>query len=206
MKRLALILLLAAVPAVMPAAAQEKRAEEIPAEKKAAESPAEGESGGMVLWKWANFVVLAGLLGWAVKKNAGPFFAARTRQIRKDMLEADDLRKQAEARAAEVDRRLASLESEIAALRAESAREAEAETGRLSRATVAEIAKIQAHAEQEIASAGKAARMELKRYSAELAIRLAEQKIRARMTPETQNALIGGFVRHLEPPTHAQTS
>ena len=63
--------------------------------------------------------------------------------------------------------------------------------------TAAEIAKIQAHAEQEIASAGKAARMELKRYSAELAIDLAEQKIRARMTPETQDALVRGFVRDL---------
>jgi F-type H+-transporting ATPase subunit b len=202
MKRLALLLLLAAAPALLPAAPQSAE----PAAEHAAEPPAEGEKPGMVLWKWANFAVLAGVLGWAAGKYGGPFFAARTRQIRKDMLEADDLRKQAEARVADVDRRLASLESEIAALRAESAREAESETARLSRATLAEIAKIQQHAEQEIASAGKAARMELKRYSAELAIRLAEQKIRARLTPETQDALIRGFVRHLEPPTHAQTS
>ena len=63
--------------------------------------------------------------------------------------------------------------------------------------TEAEIAKIQAHAEQEIASAGKAARMALKRYSAELAMGLAEQKVRARMTPETEDALVQGFVRNL---------
>lgn len=205
MKRLALILMLASVPAWMPPVhAQQQPAGE--ASERASEPPAEGEKGGMVLWKWANFAVLAIVIGWAAKKNAGPFFAARTRQIRKDMLEADDLRKQAEARAADVDRRLANLESEIAALREESTREAQSETERLSRATTAEIAKIQAHAEQEIASAGKAARMELKRYSAELAISLAEQKIRARLTPETQDALVNGFVRHLEPPTHAQTS
>jgi F-type H+-transporting ATPase subunit b len=204
MKRLLLVILLAGAPALTFAAQQQPPAED--ASERAAEPPAEGEHGGLVLWKWANFAVLAGILGWAVKKNAGPFFAARSRQIRKDMIEADDMRKQAEARAAEVDRRLSNLEAEIAALRAESAREAESETERLSRHTAAEIAKIQAHAQQEIASAGKAARMELKRYSAELAIRLAEQKIRARMTPETQNALIGGFVRHLEPPSHAQTT
>jgi F-type H+-transporting ATPase subunit b len=202
MKRLALVLLLAALPAVMSAAPQERPAGE--ASEHAAEPP--GEGGATVIWKWANFVLLAGILGWAVKKNAGPFFAARTRQIRKEMLEADDLRLQAEARAAEVDRRLANLEVEIAALRAESAREAESETARLGRATAAEIAKIQVHAEQAIDSAGKAARMELKRYSAELAISLAEQKIRARLTPETQDALIGGFVRHLDLPPHAQPS
>ena len=48
--------------------------------------------------------------------------------------------------------------------------------------------------------------MELKRYSADLAIALAEQRLRARMTPETQDALVRGFVRDLEPPaSHATT-
>jgi F-type H+-transporting ATPase subunit b len=203
MKRLALFLLLASVPFLMPAA-QEKRAEEIPGQT--SEQPAEGERPGLSLWKWANFAVLAGILGWAVNKHGGPFFAARTRQIRKDMLEAEDLRAQSEARAADVDRRLASLENEIADLRAEASREAESETASLSRTTAAEIAKMQAQAEQEIAAAGKSARLELKRYSAELAISLAEQKIRARLTPETQDALIDGFVRNLDRPVHSPTS
>ncbi|HLH17397.1 MAG TPA: ATP synthase F0 subunit B [Bryobacteraceae bacterium] len=210
-------LLLLAVTVPFPGAAGPNRSVTVaalfaqePAGEKAgdhpAEKPGEGEHGGLIAWKWVNFAVLALGIGWVVKKNAGPFFAARTLKIRKDMIEADDLRKQAEARAAEVDQRLANLEGEIAALRAESAREAEAETERLSRWTAAEIAKVQAHAEAEIASAGKAARMELKRYSAELAIRIAEQKIRARMTPEVQDSLVAGFMRHLEPPAQAQSS
>jgi F-type H+-transporting ATPase subunit b len=195
MKRLAMILLLAAAPLTIAAAPQSAEHET----SKAGEAPAEGEHEGLGVWKWANFAVLAGVLGWAVKKNAGPFFAARSRQIRKDMLEAGDLQRDAEARAAEIGRRLANLEVEIAALRSDSAREAESDKARLSHFTTAEIAKVQAHAEQEIASAGKAARTELKRYSAELAIRLAEEKLRARMTPQTQEALVKGFVRHLEP-------
>ena len=67
-------------------------------------------------------------LGYLIGKNAGPFFDSRSRQIRKDIVEADDRRKKAEARAAEVERRLASLEAEILALRTESQKEAEAET------------------------------------------------------------------------------
>jgi F-type H+-transporting ATPase subunit b len=163
------------------------------------EHVAGGEHGGMEAWKWANFAILAGALGYMIKKNAGPFFSARTQQIKKDMLESQEARRQAEARAAEVDRRLAALESEIAALKAESQMEANNETERLARQTTAEMAKIQAHAEQEIVSAGKAARTELKRYSAELAVALAEQRLRARMTPDTQEALVRGFVRDLEP-------
>jgi F-type H+-transporting ATPase subunit b len=159
---------------------------------------AEKEQGGLEVWKWANFVVLAGALGYLIGKKGGPFFAARSTQIRKDIVDADEVRKEAETRAAEVDRRLASLEAEIAALRAESGKEAEAEAGRAARHTAAELAKTQANAEQEIAAAGKAARLELKRYCADLAVRLAEQKIRARMTPETQDTLVRGFVRDLE--------
>jgi hypothetical protein len=43
------------------------------------------------------------------------------------------MRQDADARAAEVERRLANLEAEIAALRAESGKEEEAETGRFGR-------------------------------------------------------------------------
>ena len=197
MKRLGGLILLAGLAAWAPAAwaAAESQAAEH------GESSGEGKTGNLTGWKWANFVVLAGGLGYLIGKNAGPFFAARSQQIRKDMVEAGDLRKEADARAAEVERRLAGLESEIAALRAESRNEAQAETSRMAERTALEMAKIQAQAEQEIASAAKAARIELKRYSAQLAVGLAEGKIRGRMTPAAQDALVEGFVRDLDGPS-----
>jgi F-type H+-transporting ATPase subunit b len=158
----------------------------------------EGEEGNMEPWKWANFLVLAGGFGYLIGKNAGPFFDGRTAQIRKDMVEAAAARQDAEARAAEVQRRLDNLETEIAALRAEANRQGEAEAQRLTQQTAAEVAKIQAHAEQEIVAAGKAARLELKRYSAGLAIGLAEQKIRARITSSTEDDLVRSFVDNLK--------
>lgn len=160
-----------------------------------------GESGGeenLTVWKWANFVVLAGALGYLIGKNAPSAFAARSLSIRKDIIEAEEARKEAEARAAAVEKRLSNLEAEITALRQESHDEAHAETDRLEQHTAAEIAKIQIHAEQEIASAGKLARMELKRYAADLAIELAEKKVRARMTPATQDSMVRSFVRDLK--------
>ncbi len=174
------------------------------------EAPGEGHGGGHeegpgIIWKWANFAILAGGLGYLISKNAGPFFATRSQQIRQDMVDSQEARRQAEARAADVDRRLAALDAEIAALRSDSQREAQAETERLARHAAAEVAKIQAHAEQEIASAGKAARTDLKRYSAELAIDLAEKRLRDRMNPETQQALVRGFVRDLDSPSSRST-
>src|SRR5690349_18236209 len=60
--------------------------------------------------KIANFAILAGLIGYFLGKNAGPFFAARSAGIRKDMEESQRQSQEAQARAAEVDRRLRSEE------------------------------------------------------------------------------------------------
>jgi F-type H+-transporting ATPase subunit b len=164
---------------------------------------AEGKEGGegagsLQLWKWANFLVLAGGLGYLIGKMAPPLFAARSQSILKDLTDSDKIRQEAEKRSAEVERRLAGLEAEIAALRADSQRESQAETERIASHTAAEIAKIQANSEREIADFGKAARTELKRYAAELAVDLAERKIRARMTPAAEDGLVRGFVRDLK--------
>jgi len=191
MKRAALYtLLLGAFLAGFPrvAAAQEN-------EKKAGEETASED-----VWRVVNFAIMAGAVGYLIVKNAGPFFAARSRKIREEMIQGEDARQEAERRAAEVDRRLANLETEIAGLRAESQKETEHEVERMRQRTAAEMAKIQANAEQEIVAAGKTARAELKRYAAELAIGLAERKIRTRMNAETQDALVGGFVHELDSP------
>jgi F0F1-type ATP synthase membrane subunit b/b' len=159
---------------------------------------AEGSHANLDPWKWANFVVLVIGLGYLVKKNAGPFFSARLKQMRKDITDAEDARKHSEARVATVERRLAGLDAEIASLRESARQEIDSEAQRLEQHTAAEIAKIQHHAEQEIASAVKAARQELKSHSAALAVGLAEQKIKARMTPDSQAALVERFVHNLK--------
>lgn len=190
----ALALALALAPALTFAQEGEKAAEH---KSNEAHEKAENE-GSLEIWKWVNFMILAGGLGYLLGKNAGPFFANRSASIRKDMDESLRQKQDAEARAAAVDRRLASLESEIAALRSECDQELKAGAERIARQTSDDIAKIQAHAGQEIASAGKQARGELKRYSAELAMGLAEQKVRARMTPSTEDVLVDSFVRDLK--------
>lgn len=162
---------------------------------------AEGKEGGessLQMWKWANFLVLAGALGYLMVKALPPLFAARTAAITKDMVESQQIRQDADARAAEVERRLAAIEVEIARLRTESKEEGAAEADRLSKQTTAEIARIEAQAEREISDAGKTARKELARYAASLSIDMASKKIRARMTPAVEDRLVRGFVRDLK--------
>ena len=150
-----------------------------------------------IWWKWANFALLAAALGYLIRKHAGAFFSGRTADIRRGIDEAETSRAAAEARMREVDARLANLGGEIAALKESAAREQAAAAERLRAQTAADLAKIQAHGQQEMAAAGKAARADLKRYAAQLALAMAEDKIRQRVTPEAQDALVRGFAERL---------
>lgn len=157
------------------------------------------------LWAWANFVILVGFLGYLSAKHGGPWFVSRSIAIRRGIAEAEEIRSKAEAHSAEVDRKLAGLKSEIEFLRSAAHREQAAEAERIRKQTAADLDRLQEHATGEIAAAGKAARLELKRYSAQLAIDLAEQKIRRQMTPEMQNGLVESFTRDLNRPPSGQS-
>ena len=98
---------------------------------------------------------------------------------------------------ADVDRRVASLASEIEKLRNQLTSEMAAEGERIKRETESMLTRIQQQAEQEIAFLTKSARNELRAHSANLAIDLAQQRIAQRMNPQTQRALVDRFVSSL---------
>lgn len=148
-------------------------------------------------WKWANFAVLALGLGYLIRKNAPAFFNQRSEEIRQGIVEAAKVKKDAEARAAEIDRRMAGLESEIAALRTGAKAEIAAEGDRIGRETSDRLQRIQAQTAQEIALISRNARLELRKYSAQLALDLAQQRIGSRMNRDVQNNLVDGFLQDL---------
>jgi F-type H+-transporting ATPase subunit b len=201
--RRAAIFLICLLVALSGAFAQDHGSE--PAHGKAAEHGAAAEHEGgshggdnVTLWKAANFAILALALGYLIAKNAGPYFASRSLEIRKGIEDSTRLAKEAQANAAAIDARLANLSSEIESMRGAARQEAAAEGDRLRKETERELAKINANAGQEIASALKAAQLELKAYSARLAVDLARQKVRERITPADQDALVQNFVSDLE--------
>jgi len=155
---------------------------------------AESESLGL---KWANFAILAAALGYIIVKQAGPYFATRSSEIRKGIEDAKQISADAEKRAAAMDAKLANLGAEVEALRKSAREEAAMEGDRMRQETQRELAKIQANAGHDIASALKSAKIELKSYSGQLAIQLARDKVRQRMTPADQDALVRGFVSDL---------
>jgi F-type H+-transporting ATPase subunit b len=151
----------------------------------------------MTVWLWANFVILVGGLVYLSKKYGGPFFAARSEGIRKDIVGAEKTKAEAAAKIAEVNAKLAHLDADIATMKQEIQTEYARESERLEARHRAEIDRIHSQAQQEIQSATKMARLELQREAARLALDLAEKKVSARMNPATQNELASDFVESL---------
>lgn len=194
MKRLFATLALALTLSLAPVIAQEQGGSAQAAEQtgnSGAEKP------GLAIWQWINFAILVGVLGWLASKQGGPFFAGRAKGITEGLAAGAKAKNEAEARARAVDERLANLKDEIAEMRSQAREEREREADRIRRDTQGEITRIRAHAEQELESAGKQARLQVQRFTAKLAIDLAEQKIRSRMSSETQGSLFDRFLRDL---------
>lgn len=150
-----------------------------------------------IWWKWANILILAGGLGYLIRKHAPAMFQARSQEIQQALAEGVKVAKDAERHAATIELRLNNLESEIAQLRQSARAETAAEGERIRHETGHHLQRIQQQALQEIDLMTRGAREDLRKYSAELAVGLAEQRIRSRITPELQQTLVDGFVNDL---------
>lgn len=149
-------------------------------------------------WKWANFALLAGGLGYLFYKKGGSFFRSRTEAIRKDIEEAHRLRRQAEEKAALMEQRLANLQAEVEAIRRQAEQEMAVEGERLREEREAGLEKIRRNAEMELDGAIKAARQQVRAYAAELAAGLAASKLRAAMDDAADDGLVTSFLNEME--------
>lgn len=142
-----------------------------------------------------NFVILAGLIVLISRSKLPAAFRTRTDTIQRGIREAQKASEDANRRLAEIESRLARLDSEVASMRAAAEAEGAIEEERIRQSTEAEKQKIVQSAEADIAAAAKIARRELKTYTAELAVSLAEKRIH--VDAETDHALVSNFVAQL---------
>jgi F-type H+-transporting ATPase subunit b len=144
-----------------------------------------------------NLLLFVGLMYFLLRRPIGEAFRARQEGIRRDLLRAEEERRAAVAKLEEVEGRLARLDAEVGAIREQARREAAEERERIERATEEEVRKIREQARREIESAAKAARAELRAYTAEQSVRLAEELIRSEISPEDDEHLVSEYVEEL---------
>jgi F-type H+-transporting ATPase subunit b len=142
-----------------------------------------------------NFAIIAGGVLWFSRKSLPGLFRSRTASIQKAMAEARQASEEAKRRLTDIESRLGRLDAEIAAMRQQAERGTAEEEVRIKTATEEDIRKLAESAEQEILAAGKAARRELTRYAADLAVSLAQKQIR--VNESRDEALLRGFAEQL---------
>jgi len=161
------------------------------------EQPSPADSSMGWVFRWLNFAIVLGLLIYGFGK-AVPYFRRHAEEISEKIAEGTRAREAAEADRRAAQAKLAGIEAEVAALRVEAKRGAQAETERLRAQAKAEAEAIERSAQAEIAAAERASRMELKALAARLAVERAETVLRSQLTPETEAILFGNFVVELE--------
>ena len=144
-----------------------------------------------------NLFLFVLLMYFLLRRPIGAAFRARQEGIRRDLMRAQEERDAALAKLEEVEGRLANLDAEVEAIRAQAERDAREERARIARSTEEDIRKLREQSRREIESAGKAARAELRAYAAEQSVRLAEDIIRREMRPEDDERLVKEYVEEL---------
>jgi len=157
---------------------------------------------GFEAWKFFNLAIFVSALVYIMTRKAkvGDAFKARREGIKQELARAQQERDAALAKLKEVEERLGLLDSEVATIKEQSVREAAEERERIARSTETEITKLSEQATREIESAGKAAKKELRRYTAEQSVRLAEEIVRREMKPEDDARLIANNIEELGGP------
>jgi F-type H+-transporting ATPase subunit b len=150
------------------------------------------------IFKWINFVIVAGVIVWVFGKLLPPVFRKKAEAISSAITNATSAKAAADAQLREAETKLLNLEKEVAELRVLAGRESAAEVERLQAATQADRQKIAAAAKAEIEAAERAARLELKALAANLAVDGAEKLLAKQLTPQAQESLISNFVKSLE--------
>jgi F-type H+-transporting ATPase subunit b len=146
-------------------------------------------------WRVLNFVVLLGILGFALKKaDVKGSLAARQTQIEKDLKDAQEGKAAAEAKLAEYRGRLEQATKEIDEIQAAIIREGEQEKVRIIAEAKSAAQKIAAQATQSAEQEMVKARAELRAEAARLAVTIATGKLTGAIQKADHDRFVGEYL------------
>ena len=153
---------------------------------------------GEIIKQAINFLILAGVLVYFLRKPFSSFLKERSELLRKSIDDAAKARAEAAEKLAAVETRTAKLADEIAALNAKMDVEAAAEARKLQETAAVEISRIRAQSEFTGEQEVKKAREELRREASALSAHAAEELVRKTLSPEDQERLVRENLQKIE--------
>ncbi|MGE5284167.1 MAG: hypothetical protein ACM3OG_04280 [Actinomycetota bacterium] len=157
---------------------------------------------GEIVKQAINFLILAGVLVYFLRKPLSSFLKERSELLRKAIDDAAKARGEAAEKLAAIEARTANLADEIAGMNAKMDVEAAAEARRLQETAAAEISRIRAQSEFTGEQEVKKAREELRREASLLTARAAEELVRKTLSPEDQERLVRENLEKIEGIVH----
>jgi F-type H+-transporting ATPase subunit b len=162
-------------------------------------SPAHAaEEGGSLLFPAINFVLLIATLFVLTRKPIRTFFAERRSAIRKDLEDAAALKRRAEERYAQWQRKLVDLDRELEVIRTEARERAETERAHLLADARASADRIRTDAANAVEHELRRARSSLRAEASQLAVELAAGILREQVTAHDRDRLIEEFIERIE--------
>ncbi len=152
-----------------------------------------GEAGGPpwsgIIFHAINLALFVGVVVWLTRNAIKDSLRSRAATIEENLEESNRLRREAQARFDEIDARLSRFETEFDQMRAEAGKASEREVEHIGERAEQEVAQIKAGAEKAIRDEVKAARSALHQRAVELAMNVAEEQLRNRITADDQDRL-----------------
>jgi F-type H+-transporting ATPase subunit b len=165
------------------------------AEEGSAPNPADTTTG--LIFRWINFLIVFGGIGYVIAKYGGSFFRANAKAIAANIHEALAAKAEAERELREVEAKISRLDHEVAEMREAARRNWAAEAERLHTSGLAEIDKISQAARAELAASERAAHQQLREIAASMAVQRAGALVGSRMTAEVRARMFRGFLGDL---------
>ncbi len=164
-------------------------------EHEAAESP------WATIARLFNFAVLAGSLVYLLRSPFGAFLESRKVQIRKSLTDAAATREDATRQLAVIDQKLHALPGELETLKRRGATEIAAEEERIRQAADVERQRMVENGKREIERRAQTAERQLTQRAGELAVSLATERVKRKITDADQARLVDRYLEQVRPET-----
>jgi F0F1-type ATP synthase membrane subunit b/b' len=159
--------------------------------------PAHGSAAVDFLGKTVNFLVLFGGLAFLLRKPLLAMFDKRALDVREAIRLAEEGKAEAGEKLREADAKMSGLEEEIRRMMDTADAVAEREKERIAGLAAEEVQRIKRFTQEEIDRLTKTGLQDLKAYTAEKATAAALERIRRKLTPADQTALIDKSIERL---------
>lgn len=157
--------------------------------------------GGMILgmgWPIANFIIFVGVLYYFLNQPLKDYLANRSATIRKDLVEAAELRATATSQLATIEQKLAALPAELSALRTRGAEEIQAEEQRIAAQAAADRDRLLEQTRREIDLQVRLAKKDILEHAADLSVSLATERVKQEVTPADQDRLVDRYLSQVK--------